>query len=81
MESMGKKPRCRRSFTPAFKAEIVELRQHGDRSVGQVAKDFDLTEAAAPEWVRQAGRDAGTGQDGGGMQRAGGPAPGGPAAA
>ena len=25
MESMGKKPRRRRSFTPEFKAEIVEL--------------------------------------------------------
>jgi hypothetical protein len=26
-----------------FKAEIVELCQRGDRSVGQVSKDFDLT--------------------------------------
>jgi hypothetical protein len=43
MESMGKKPRERRSFTPEFKAEIVDLCQRGDRSVGQVAKDFDLT--------------------------------------
>jgi transposase len=39
MESMGKKkPRPRRSFTPEFKAEIVELCRRGDRSVGQVAK-------------------------------------------
>ena len=59
MESMGKKPRRRRSFTPEFKAEIVELCQHGDRSVGQVAKDFDLTETAVREWVKQAERDAG----------------------
>lgn len=45
MESMGNKPRRhRRAFTPEFKAEIVKLCQHGDRSVGQVAKDFDLTE-------------------------------------
>ena len=29
MESMGKKPRCRRSFTPEFKAEIVELCERG----------------------------------------------------
>jgi transposase len=30
MEGMGrKKPRPRRSFTPAFKAEIVELCQRG----------------------------------------------------
>ena len=47
MESMGKKkPRPRRSFTPEFKAEIVELCRRGDRSVGQIAKDFDLTETA-----------------------------------
>jgi transposase len=65
MESVGrKKPRPRRSFTPEFKAEIVELCQHSDRSVGQVAKDFDLTETAVREWVRQAERDAGTRQDG-----------------
>ncbi len=65
MESMGKKPRRRRSFTPEFKAEIVELCERGDRSVGQVSKDFDLTETAVREWVKQAGRDAGTRQDGG----------------
>jgi hypothetical protein len=65
MESVGKKARRqRRAFTPEFKAEIVELCQRGDRSVGQVAKDFDLTETAVREWVRQAGRDAGTGADG-----------------
>jgi transposase len=39
--------------------------QRGDRSVGQVAKDFDLTETAARQWVKQAGRDASTRQDGG----------------
>src|ERR1700750_2824102 len=68
MESMGKKPRRRRSFTPEFKAEIVGLCQQGDRSVGQVARDFDLTETAVREWVRQAERDAGTGD--GGLTRA-----------
>ena len=65
MESMGKRPRRRRSFTPEFKAEIVGLCQRGDRSVGQVAKDFDLTETAVREWVKQAERDAGTRSDGG----------------
>src|ERR1039457_6711711 len=65
MESMGKKPRRRRSFTPEFKAEIVDLFQRGDRSVGQVAKDFDLTETAVRERVKQAERDAGTRDDGG----------------
>ena len=65
MESMGKKPRRRRSFTPEFKAEIVDLCQRGDRSVGQVAKDFDLTETAVREWVKQSERDVGTRHDDG----------------
>jgi len=65
METMAKKkPRPRRSYTPEFKAEIVELCQRGDRSVGQVSRDFDLTETAVREWVKQAERDAGTRHDG-----------------
>jgi transposase len=60
METMErKKTRTRRSFTPEFKAEIVELCQRGDRSIGQVAKDFDLTETAVRAWVRQAEIDGG----------------------
>ena len=56
MEGMGKKPRRhRRAFTPEFKAEIVELCQRGDRSVGQVARDFDLTHSRGAG-VGQAGR-------------------------
>ena len=66
MDTMERKqPRSRRSFTPEFKAEIVELCQRGDRSIGQVARDFDLTETAVREWVRQAARDSGTSGDGG----------------
>ncbi|MFJ3819375.1 transposase [Streptomyces sp. NPDC090056] len=61
MESMGKKgkSRPRHSFTPEFKTETAELCRRGDRSVGQVAKDFDLTETAVRDWVRQAQVDAG----------------------
>jgi transposase len=54
-----KKHRPRRSFTPEFKADIVERCRRGDRSVGQVARDFDLTETAVREWVKQAEVDAG----------------------
>ena len=54
-----RKPRPRRSFTPEFKAEIVELCRQGDRSIGQVAKDFDLSETAVRAWVHQAETDAG----------------------
>jgi len=65
METMGrKKPRPRRSFTREFKAEIVELCARGDRSVGQIAKDFDLTETAVRQWVTQAELDTGTRTDG-----------------
>ena len=57
MESREKRPR--RAFTPEFKAEVVELCRRGDRSVGQVARDLDLTETAVRAWVRQADIDAG----------------------
>ncbi|MFC8720882.1 transposase, partial [Kitasatospora sp. NPDC057198] len=60
MESTGKKkPGPRRSFAPGFKAGTVDLRRRGDRSVGQIAKDFDLTETAVRNWVRQSEVDAG----------------------
>jgi transposase len=60
METMERKQtRTRRSFTPEFKAEIVELCRRGDRSVGQVSRDFDLTETAVRAWVRQAEIDDG----------------------
>jgi len=59
METMArKKPRARRSFTPEFKADIVAACQRGDRSVGQVVRDFDLTETAVRAWVKQAEIDA-----------------------
>ena len=60
METMErKKPRPRRSFTPEFKADIVERCRVGDRTIGQVARDFDLTETAVRAWVHQAETDAG----------------------
>ncbi len=57
MENKEKRPR--RAFTPEFKAEVVELCRRGDRSIGQVSRDLDLTETAVREWVRQADVDAG----------------------
>ena len=65
MANMGRKaPRSRRSFTPEFKAEIVGLCQLGDRSVGQIARDFDLTETAVRAWVKQDQLDKGSRTDG-----------------
>jgi len=55
-----KRPRPRRSFTPDYKAEIVELCHRGDRSIAQVSRDFDLTETTVRDWVRQDEIDQGT---------------------
>jgi transposase len=60
METVARKrPRPRRSFTSEFKAEIVQRCQAGDRTVGQVARDFDLTETAVRSWLKQAEVDSG----------------------
>src|SRR5271170_6864517 len=60
--SMAK--RKRRKFTAEFKAEAVRLCKAGDRGVGQVARDLDLTETALREWVKLAEVDAGKGPPG-----------------
>jgi transposase len=54
-----KKPRPRRSFTPEFKAEVVELVRQPGKTVGSVARDLNLTETAVRGWVRQADIDQG----------------------
>lgn len=53
----------RRKFTPEFKREVVELCQRGDRSIGEVARDLDLTDSAVRNWVKQAEIDAGQGPE------------------
>ena len=55
--------RKRRKFTAEQKAEAVRLvREVG--SIGQVAKDLDLTESALRGWVKQADIDEGQGPEG-----------------
>jgi transposase len=56
--------RKRRQFTAEFKADAVKLVRAGGRSIGQVAKDLDLTETALREWVRRAEIEAGEGPPG-----------------
>jgi transposase-like protein len=56
--------RKRRKFTPEFKTETVRLVQAGSRSIGEIARDLDLTESALRLWVRQAEVDAGRGKPG-----------------
>jgi transposase len=57
-------PRPRRFFPPEFKAEVVELIRSTGKTVGQVARELDLTETAVRQWVRQADLDAGRRSDG-----------------
>jgi len=62
---MGKKvesarpKRHRRSFTPAFKAEVVALVRQGDRTLPAICREMDLSETAVRHWVAQAAVDAG----------------------
>lgn len=53
--------RKRRAFTPAYKAEVVDLVRASGKSIGAVAKDLGLTETAVRAWVRQADVDGGIG--------------------
>jgi len=62
-ESKNKK-RTRRRFSAEYKAEIVNLCQAGNRSIGQVSKDLGLTETSVRAWVKQAEIDAGKGPSG-----------------
>jgi transposase len=57
-------PRPRRFFPPEYKAEVVELIGTTGKTVGQVARELDLTETAVRAWVRQADLDAGRRSDG-----------------
>jgi len=60
----SKQPRPRRSFTPEFKAEVVELVHQPGKTVGGVARELDLTETAVRAWVKQADIDDGRRSDG-----------------
>ena len=43
--------RARRKFTTEFKAEAVALVKKSGKTVGQVARELDLTETALRVWV------------------------------
>lgn len=49
-----KQKRDRRTFTDEYKAQAVELVRTSGKSVGQIARDLDLTETALREWVKKA---------------------------
>jgi transposase len=62
--NMAKQKRKRRHFTPEYKSKVVELVRSSGKSVGQVARELDLTETAVRAWVQQAAVDAGKGPKG-----------------
>ncbi len=59
---MAKK--TRRSFTKAYKAEVVELIRKSGKTIGAICRDLDLTETAVRRWVQQAEVDSGGGPAG-----------------
>ena len=62
MSSMAR--RARRKFSPQFKAETVKLVRGSGKTVGEVARELDLTETALRHWVQQAAIDQGKGPEG-----------------
>jgi transposase len=64
MATDKKHQRVRRSFTDEFKAGAVRLVIDESKSVGQVARELDLTESALRMWVERARADRGTGKPG-----------------
>ena len=57
MEAKGQ--RARRSFTEAYKSEVVALCRAPGSGIGKVARDLGLTETAVRRWVAQAEVDDG----------------------
>ncbi len=49
----------RRAFTPEYKAEVAALCRKGDRSIGAIARDLDISESVVRRWVSQAEIDSG----------------------
>jgi len=61
---MAKQRRKRRQFTPEYKNKVVELVRSSGKTIGQVARELDLTETAVRAWTKQADIDAGKGPKG-----------------
>jgi transposase len=64
MATDSKGRRLRRAFTDEFKAGAVRLVLDEGKTVGQVARDLDLTETALREWVNRARADRTHGRTG-----------------
>ena len=55
----------RRQFTDEFKAQVVELAEHG-RPVSELAKEFDLSASLIHTWRRKASQQPQSGSGGAG---------------
>jgi len=55
----AKERRERRTFAPAYKAEVVALCRSGGAGIGKVARDLDLSETVVRRWLAQADVDSG----------------------
>jgi transposase len=64
MSTETKQRRKRRNFTAEFKVEAVRLVLDEGKTVGQVARELDLTETALRTWVERARADRGPGKPG-----------------
>ena len=64
MESMGRSPGVAAPSRLSSRPRSWSCASAGTAQQGR-SKDFDLTETAVREWVKQAERDAGARQDGG----------------
>jgi transposase-like protein len=53
-KSNSKAKRKRRSFTAEYKAEVVRLVRESGKTIGQIARELDLTETAVRAWVERA---------------------------
>lgn len=56
--------RKRRTFSPEYKAEIVERIRTSERGISAIVRENGLTETAVRRWVKQAEIDGGGGAAG-----------------
>jgi transposase len=51
--------RQRRAFTAEYKADVVALCRKGEKPIGAIARDFDISDSVVRRWVTQHEIDTG----------------------
>lgn len=59
MEPNRREKRPRRTFSPQYKAEVVELARSTGKTPGEIAGELGLTRSAVRAWIEQADIDDG----------------------